>query len=384
MVNLKEKSGNEIEDKIKTELEEVKNLTKKFQIEDIKNGTWFIDLLRYSMKNYLEKVDAEYFKNKYPDLPPDAIAQRRINLAKKYAGIVGATTASAYSAAIASTIGTKGGASPLTIPAAATSFITDLFFTTRLQIHLTYDLSVIYNYSIDFEDPEDLIDFFRVAFGVKAGEQARSSISKLAPEGTRVLTKRTIKGSILEVLKRTPVIGKYLLQRNIIKFAIPVVSIITNAGVNYYSTDLIAKVAKEIYRDKAVIREVSFDIVESIDYSMTDLFLRTIYLVMQSDGKIQNSESWMLKEILEQYTNNDVHKIMLNKFKSMVQVDKNTILKEINELDPHNKQSLFKAAIYAASIDHKITKNEKILLKIIADTCDINFDINEVKASAKY
>lgn len=57
--------------------------------DDIKNGTWFPKLLTLALENYVAKVDASYFRDKYPDLPVDAIVDARIRMAARYAGIEG-------------------------------------------------------------------------------------------------------------------------------------------------------------------------------------------------------------------------------------------------------------------------------------------------------
>ncbi len=67
--------------------------------------------------------------------------------------------------------------------------------------------------------------------------------------------KNIAKGSVLAWLKALPVVGKHLLQRNIIKFSIPAIYIPFSIVINYYSTGKIGNTAKQIYRDRAVIEE---------------------------------------------------------------------------------------------------------------------------------
>ena len=154
---------------VSKELDELKDHAKQYSVDEIKSGAWFVKLLNYALETYAKRVNADYFREKYPHLPADAVIDRRIALARRYASVEGALSAGVYSLAVAATIGTQGGASPVTIPAAALSFVADLFYTTRLQLHLAYDISVLYGKPVDLEDPEDLYDLVRVAFGVKVG-----------------------------------------------------------------------------------------------------------------------------------------------------------------------------------------------------------------------
>ena len=161
------------------ELNQAQEFAKSTSLEDIKSGEWFAKLLHLALKKYREKVNAAYFQEKYPGLPPDAIVDRRIDLAQKYAALEGGSTAAAYTAAVAATIGSHGGASPLTIPAALTAFAVDLGYTSLLQLRLAYDISLIYGKPLDYEDPEDLYDLLVLAFGIKAGEAFSGSLQKL-------------------------------------------------------------------------------------------------------------------------------------------------------------------------------------------------------------
>jgi hypothetical protein len=143
-------------------------------------------------------------------------------------------SASAYSLAVVATLGSKGGASPITVPAAILSFTADLLFVSRLQLRLAYDLSVLYGHPVDLDDPEGLVALIKVAFGVKAGEELQNAAAKLVPEAVRQGVKQVAKGPALHALKALPVVGKLLLQRNIIKMAIPGVAIPLSTGLNYF------------------------------------------------------------------------------------------------------------------------------------------------------
>ena len=200
---------------VSKQVEEIREYASKFTVKDIRDGEWFVQFITYSLSNYAKKVNPQYFKTKYPNVPVEGIVKKRIKLAQKYAAIEGGLSASLYSGSVAATIGSLGGASPITTSAAITSFVVDMLYTTKLQLNLAYDLSVLYNKPANIEDPEDVIDLIRIAFGVKASEKLTSAVSKIAPETVRVGIKATIHTTKLAWLKSLPVVGKFLLQRNI-------------------------------------------------------------------------------------------------------------------------------------------------------------------------
>jgi hypothetical protein len=284
------------QDYVKSELNDLRDLANTINLSDFKEGLWFSSLLKHALSTYVSRVDAAYFVEKYPNLPRDGIVDRRVASAKNYAAIAGGLNAGAYSMAVAATIGSSGGASPLTVPAAATSFFIDLLYTSQLQLKLAYDLSVLYEHPVDMDDPNDLLDLVKVAFGIKAGETLQSAASKIAPEATRVGVKALASGSRLATLKALPVIGKHLFQRNIIKFSIPMIAIPLSTGINYYSTGTIAKTARRIYRRRAALREAANSI--SMDLITVPLLaLQVIYLVAQADGEVSESEALLIQEL---------------------------------------------------------------------------------------
>ena len=89
----------------------------------------------------------------------DAVVEARIKLAARYAALEGGLSASAYTGAVAATIGSAGGASPLTASAAVLSFSADLFATTAAA-----DLS-----GVGFEVDTLLVDGIVAVQGQRVG-----------------------------------------------------------------------------------------------------------------------------------------------------------------------------------------------------------------------
>lgn len=59
------------EDQVKDDFEQMKEEVKGFSADDFKSGKWFAAFLRYILDNYAKKVNADYFKKKYPHLPAE-------------------------------------------------------------------------------------------------------------------------------------------------------------------------------------------------------------------------------------------------------------------------------------------------------------------------
>lgn len=367
---------------VQAEIDELKGMAAATSVDELKDGSWFATLLQHALRTYARKANAEYFFKKYPGIPADAIVARRIELAQRYAMIEGGVSASAYSAAVAATVGTAGGASPLTLPGAVTSFAVDLLYVTRLQLHLAWDLAVLYRHPIDIDDPEDLYDLLRVAFGIKAGEALRGVLPRLAPEAVRQGIKVAAAGSRLALLKSLPVIGKHLLQRNLIKFGIPVVSVPLSMKLNHYQTGQVGAQARAIYRDKAAINETSADAVKRLE-AVPDLLLRAVWLVVQADGEIEAEESWLLKEIVDDVSKHEAGGSVINEFQATINFDKEAFYRDIAAAPAEVREDLFDLACAAAIVDHELHAAEVAVLNELARHCEVQFDVAALKAQAK-
>jgi hypothetical protein len=358
------------------ELTRLRKEAQEFTVAQIRAGEWFSHLLVKALSSYSRTVDAEYFQTKYPGLNRDAIADRRIDLAQRYAALAGGLSAAGYSAAVVATLGSHGGASPVTVPAAITALMADLFLISRLQLRLAYDLSVLYEHPIDMDDPEDLLALVRVAFGVKAGEQLQNAATKLAPEATRVAAKTLFQGSALHSIKGLPVVGKYLLQRNIIKMAIPGVAIPLSSGVNYFMTGRIAKTARQIFRDRALALELADGIMSS-DPDDPALLLQVVWLVMRADGKTTAEEAGLLNALAiwsVDAENADPVEALDTSFQEMVDLDEGKLLERLSTATPETQQLIWEAACVAAVIDHKLHRKEEKQLRRIAAACGIDYE----------
>lgn len=101
---------------VRKEIERIRGFVGNLSMGDPRQGTWFVKLLAFSLDGYVQEVDAACFREKYPDLPADAVVEARVRMAANYAGIEGGLSAAAYNGAVAATIGSGSAASPLTLP----------------------------------------------------------------------------------------------------------------------------------------------------------------------------------------------------------------------------------------------------------------------------
>lgn len=373
---------------VKREVARIREFVSNLSIDDLKSGDWFAKLLAFSLNQYVTQVDAEYFKEKYPNLPPDAVVDARIKMAANYAAIEGAISSSAYTGAVAATIGSGGGASPLTLPAGGASFVVDLSYTSYLQMRMTHDISVLYGVPLDLNDPDDTWKLVKLAFGIKAGEAAGGAVMRGLPAFLRPIVKKIFSGSTLAAIRSLPVVGKHLLQRNIIKFTIPGITIPVTTAVNRWTTKAAGMRAKILLRREAQIIEASQRIVNQAEN--VEAVLAALWWIINIDKRVQDEERLLLHHLTvsaEQNTDNgEEYQHYIESFKRQIEVDEDDLWARISQISEDGAPKLYRSAVIASAVDGKISKQELELLELLAERLGLEHDeklINEIKRQWK-
>ncbi|MEV5233522.1 hypothetical protein ACPCBF_03615 [Streptomyces pseudogriseolus] len=283
---------------VEEEQAQIKDFVKGLSGDDIKSGNWFTKLAAHAMNAYTEKVDWQYFQDRYAGVPADVIVDQRIKMASRYAALEGGLSAGAYTATVAATIGTAGGASPATVPAALTTVMADVAFISQLQLRLAYDVSVLYRVPINVHDPEDLWKLIRVAFTIKSGEAANKTVAKAIPVMVRPLVKRFYSGSVLTAGKALPVVGKRLLQRNVIKIGIPLVGVPLALLLNRYTTLVAGRHARAVFRNEARIIELAESLSERSLHPELMLWVSWLVLRANAKAKIADDEALLMRHLV--------------------------------------------------------------------------------------
>jgi hypothetical protein len=366
-------------EQVREELSRLQGFARGLRLDEIRQGTWFSKLARYALDQYVREVDAAYFERKYPGLPADAVVEARIDLAARYAGIEGGLSAGAYTGLVAATIGSGGGASPLTLPAAGASFVLDLLFVSQLQLKLAYDVAVLYRVPLDLEDPEDLWKLIRIAFMIKGGEAGRGLVGKGVPALVRPLLKKVYSGGTLAAAKSLPVVGKYLLQRNVIKFTIPAIGVPLSIAVNYWSTRAAGAYAVRVFRREAAIVEAARRMVAHNDHPAELLWV--LWMTIKADALVHEHERLLLKHVTGLLRDPASELVALTELEKTVNLQRNRVWAlldaAVGDLRP-----LYEAAVEAAAVDEKINVNELTMLRKLARHCLVEFDEAAIRAKA--
>jgi tellurite resistance protein len=342
---------------VQAERDNLREFIKELSADDIKTGGWFTKLIARALATYTDKATWEYFQDKYQGVPADVIVDQRIKMASRYAALEGGLSAGAYTAAIVATLGTLGGASPATVPAAISTLVIDLAFVTQLQLRLAYDIAVLYRVPVDVTDPDDLWKLIRVAFTIKSGEAAREGVLKIVPAMARPLIKRYYARGALAAGKGLPVVGKYLLQRNVIKVGIPLVGVPLAVVLNRYTTLIAGRHARAVYRNEARVIEAATKLAKNTGHPQ--LLLWVAWLVVNADKKISDGEALLMRHLVASV--HEHHEVLDEELREVVDIDVEEVLGRL-EAEDGDLSDLVEAAERVAAIDGELNKHEDRLL----------------------
>lgn len=354
------------EEVVQSEQAKLRAFIRDLSGDDIKTGNWFTKLVSHALSQYTKKVDWEYFQRKYDGVPADAIVEQRIAMAARYAALEGGLSASAYTGAIAATIGSLGGASPATVPAAVGTVMVDVAFTTQLQLRLAYDISVLYRVPLDVNDPDDLWKLIRIAFTIKSGEVAREGVIKVVPAFIRPLIRRFYSRAVLSFGRSLPVVGRFLLQRNMIKIGIPLVGVPLSVVLNRYSTLLVGRHARAVFRNDARIIELAGRLADRTDHPETLLWVA--WMVVTANKKTSDDGAQLMRHLIVAVR--DRHKVDDHGLRDLIDLDREEVWRRLDQASG-DLSDLVEAAWLIARADGEASPREKAVLDELSRRCGV-------------
>ncbi|MFC9943203.1 TerD family protein [Streptomyces pratensis] len=349
---------------VERERAELREFIKGLSPDDIKSGGWFTQLSAQALSSYTDKVDWKYFQERYEGVPADGIVGLRIKMAARYAALEGGLSAGAYTAAVAATLGSLGGASAATVPAAVASMMVDVAFVTRLQLRLAYDIAVLYRVPLDLSDPEDMWKLIRVAFTIKSGEAVQKSVVKAVPAMVRPVIKRFYSGGVLTAAKGLPVVGKYLLQRNVIKIGIPLVGVPLAVVLNRYTTLLAGRHAQAVFRNEARVIELAEGLSRGSRHPQ--LMLWIAWLVVMADEKIADDETLLMRHLVRAVR--EEHQVVDEQLAGLIDIDPAEVWRRL-DAEPGDLSDLLDVAHRVAAVDGDVNAREKAVISELRDRC---------------
>ena len=361
---------------VSKELEEAKTLAKTFNFKEVKSGEWFIKLLQQVVRSYDRNARSTYFQQKYPGLSPDETADILTSVTVKYATIAGAIAGVAATADEIAAIGSAG----LTATLFVGTIGAEMLYLSNIQMRLVLDMSVLYDLQLDAEDPEDILLIFGYALGVAPVEVVGKGLQVAARAGTKGAIKKVVSKGTLEALEKfAQRLGFKILQRTIIKFAVPVASAAVGSGYNYLTTKSVGQIAKVHFKNRGKVTDELRTVISK--QNIYDLAIPAAAMFMaQVDGNVSSKEKELYRAMLsrmsfEEHTPADFNRLIS---------DEQSVLDAISQVeDVELRKTLIELLTLMAIYDGILANEEREFLTSAAERLGVSLDMEQVEKRAK-
>ena len=365
---LEENNINENDKKqVESGFEEAKQFVQETDLAQLQNGEWFSKLLIKVLRTYKANVRAAYFQQKYPGLSPDEIADKLISVNVNYAMIAGGIAGVAASANQVALVGTAGMSAALF----AGSIGIEMIYLANLQMKLVLDLAVIYDLQLDLDDPEDALMVFGYALGVTPTELVGKGVQVAAGAGTKTLIKEYIsKGTLKAIQDIGRQLGFKILQRTILKYAVPGVSALVGSSYNRVTTRRLGAIAKAHFKNRGeVTEELRILITRQKTYEL--VYPAAVMYVAKVDGEYEENEKRLYESML---TRMKFEPHIQEQFLKLIKSEQN-ILEAIADIsDPDAKEVLMELLIMMVVSDGEFAEQERDFLEKTAGVLGLTLD----------
>lgn len=363
-------SDDAIKQEVAADLEQSKAEAQNFSAEDVKSGDWFARLLIMVAKSY-DNARARDFLRKYPGLSKDEIADKLISVNTRYAAIAGGIAGAATTADQFAMVATMG----MSMPIFLSTIGAEMLYLARLQMRLVLDLAEVYEVKLNTDDPEDVLMIFGYAMGIAPVD----ALGKALQQSSQVVTKTMIKtylskGTLKSIQEWGSLIGLKILQRTILKYGIPAVSMATGSTYNYVSTRTVGKLAKQHMRSKGAVTQELLDLV-SPDMTYDIAFAAAVMYMAEIDGELTAQEKELYHSMLQRMVQAEHQPA---DFRHLLKSEAN-LLAALSALeDEQIRQNLLDTLILMAVYDGELHDRELAFLQQAAHTLHLPLDMEAV------
>jgi len=357
---------------VASELNKAKQLAKLVNFDEVKSGEWFISLLQKVFQAYDRNARATYFQQKYPGLPPDDIADILTTVTVRYATIAGALAGAAATVDQIAALSSAGMTAGLFVGVIGG----EMLYLAQIQMRLVLDLSVVYDLQLDTEDPEDMLMIFGYALGVTPTGMLGKGLQVATGAATKGAVKKYIsKGTLAAIKDLGRRLGFKILQKTILKYAVPVASAAVGSSYNYVTTKSVGKIAKAHLKNRGkVTDELRVLISRQNTYDLA--FPAAVMYVAQVDGQFSPKEKEFYKAMLSRMSFDEHSQA---EFQKLTASEDNILNAIANLEDVEVRRSLMETLILMAIYDGELADKEREFLKGVAECLNISLDLAEIE-----
>ncbi|MFG2312279.1 hypothetical protein ACGFS9_26965 [Streptomyces sp. NPDC048566] len=169
------------------------------------------------------------------------------------------------------------------------------------------------------------------------------------PARVRPLVKRFYSGSAITAGRALPVVGKHLLQRNVIKIGIPLIGVPLAVLLNRYTTLLAGRHARAVFRNEARVIEIAEGISERSRHPQLMLWVAWLVLRANAKAKIADDEALLMRHLVRLVR--ERHEVVDERLANVVDLDPAEVWKRV------------------AAVDGDVDSREKAVLAELRERC---------------
>ncbi len=223
---------------------------------DAAAGGWVSGIVQRALDDDARRIDRATLEAAHGVRETAALADSVMRRGARRASVAAGSSAAAVTLAEASVLVTALIDLPIVAPTVAASIMADVAYASMLQVHATYELSVVHDAPLTPDDAEDCYVVLMSALGLEMGEADTTEGGKrfAAHHATRVMTKQGRK-ILTAVVKKaaSKQIAKRMAQRTVLRVFAPGISIPISAALSWYSTRSTLKFADRQMRRRAAV-----------------------------------------------------------------------------------------------------------------------------------
>ena len=361
---------------IAQEIEAAKGFAKTLRSDQVESGQWFVELLRKVVQAYDRNARATYFQQKYPGLARDEIADILTSVTVRYAAVAGAIAGAAATANQLAILGSAG----MTVALFVGTIGAEMIYLARIQMRLVLDLSVVYDLQLDPDDPEDILMIFGYALGVTPTELLGKGLQIAAGATTKGAIRKYIsKGTLKAIQEFARRLGFKILQRTIIKYAVPLASAAVGSSYNYVTTQSVGRIAKAHFKNRGKVTEELRELISRQNtYDLA--FPAAVMYVAQVDGEFSSQEQELYRAMLMRMSFDEHEQ---SEFQRLVSSE-DSVLGALSQIeDSELKRSLMDILVLMAVYDGELAQEECQFLAKAAEQLNVDVDMDEIAAKAQ-
>lgn len=152
--------------------------------------------------------------------------------------------------------------------------------------------------------------------------------------------------------------GKYLLQKTIIKVGIPLVGVPLAIGLNFWTARIAGRYARSVYRNIARVMELANRLSDWSEHPQ--LLLWVAWLVIQADGKIGDDEALLIRHLIQNVKVH--HQVEDDELARVINIEPADVWRRL-EAETGDLSDILHAAELIADVDGVVSPEELAILE---------------------